>query len=116
MFKKQKVNNLDKKFQQKQRQKNLVEKNFRHWEKIADIASSATTAVLNTKITGVENKIPDVSTLVKKADYDAKPIHIERKYFTTADYNKFVNLIIINLQKPWCKDEAKRNNQQIWSS
>ena len=98
MFKKQKVNNLDKKFQQKQRQTNLVEKNFRHWEKIADIASSATTAVLNTKITGVENKIPDVSTLVKKADYP------------------FVSLIIINLQKPWRKDEAKRNNQQIWSS
>ena len=39
----------------------------------------------------VENKIPDVSNLVKKADYGAETLHIKCKYFTTANYNKFTN-------------------------
>ena len=39
----------------------------------------------------VENKIPDVSNLVKKVDYDAETLHIKCKYFTTANYNKFTN-------------------------
>ena len=42
-------------------------------------------------MTAVENKIPDVSNLVKKADYDAKKLDIESKYFTTADYHKFTS-------------------------
>ena len=39
-------------------------------------------------MTPVENKIPDVSNLVKKTDYGVKISDIESKYFTTADYNK----------------------------
>ena len=31
-----------------------------------------TTTVLNTKVSEVENKIPNVSGLVKKTDYDGK--------------------------------------------
>ena len=50
-----------------------------------------TRAVLNTKISGVESKIRDVSGLVKKTDYVAKIKEIERKYFTTADYNRFTS-------------------------
>ena len=50
-----------------------------------------TRTVLNTKISVVENKIPSVSGLVKKTDYDTKIKDIEGKYFTIADY-------IINLQ------------------
>ena len=42
----------------------------------------------------VENKIPNVSSLVKKADYDAKIKEIESRYFTTSDYNKFMNIIL----------------------
>ena len=42
-------------------------------------------------MTAVENKIPDVSNLVKKTDYDPKISDIESKYFTTADYNKFTS-------------------------
>ena len=49
-----------------------------------------TTAVLNAKIGEVENKIPDVSGLVRKTDYNAKIKHIETKIL--------VLLIIINLQ------------------
>ena len=36
-----------------------------------------TTTVFNEKILEVENKIPDFSGLVKKADYNAKIIDIE---------------------------------------
>ena len=39
----------------------------------------------------VKCKIRNVGGLVKKTDYDAKIKDIERKYFTTADYNKFTN-------------------------
>ena len=47
-------------------------------------------------MTAVENKIPDVSNLVKKTDYDAKITDIEKKvtdhdhdkYITTSEFNK----------------------------
>ena len=48
-----------------------------------------TIAFLNTKTGDVENKIPDVSGLVKKTDYNAQISDIETKYFTAFDYNKF---------------------------
>ena len=44
--------------------------------------------------TTVENKIPNFSDLVKKADYDAEIKDIKNKYFTTSDYNKFMNNIL----------------------
>ena len=47
---------------------------------------------MNTKIGGVENKMPDVSGLVKKTDY--KMSDTEIKYFNTADYNKFTSDIL----------------------
>ena len=50
----------------------------------------ASTAALN----AVENKIPDVTTLVKKADYNEKIKDVESKYFTPSDYNKFANNIL----------------------
>ena len=36
-------------------------------------------------MTAVESKIPNVSNLVKKTDYDLKISDIESKYITTAD-------------------------------
>ena len=47
-------------------------------------------------MTAVENKIPDVSNVVKKTDYDAKILDIENKvndhdhdkYITTSEFNK----------------------------
>ena len=60
----------------------------------------ATTNVLNTKIGEVENKNPDVTDLVKKTDYYAKIKEIERKYFTTSYYNKFVcDIIVAKIKK-----------------
>ena len=41
-----------------------------------------TTTVLDTKNKEVSNKIPDLSGLVKKPDYDAKILKIEGKYTT----------------------------------
>ena len=52
----------------------------------------ATTSAL----TAVENKIADVSSLVKKTDYDAKISDIQSKYIATADYNKFTKNIVDN--------------------
>ena len=45
-------------------------------------------------MTVLDNKIPDLSGLVKKTDYDGKTLKIEGKYFTTFDYNKFTNNIL----------------------
>ena len=50
----------------------------------------------NSALTAVEYKIPNVIILVKKADYDAKLLDIERKvnyhdhdnYITTSEFNK----------------------------
>ena len=79
-------------------------------DKIYDITNVATNTTLNTKINevkneipiitnlsataalnAVENKIPNVSDLIKKAYYDAKISEMEKKYFTTCDYNKFTS-------------------------
>ena len=62
--------------------------------KIPDTSGLVTTTVLNTEISEVENKIVSVSGLVKKTDYDAKIKDIEGKYFTTDDYNKFTSDIL----------------------
>ena len=56
-----------------------------------DVGSLVAKTLLNTKCGEIENKIPQVTDLRKKTDYDAKIIDIEKKYFTTADYNKFTN-------------------------
>ena len=45
-------------------------------------------------LTAVENRITNVSDLVKKIDYDVKIKIMEGKYFTASDYNKFTNKII----------------------
>ena len=58
--------------------------------KIPSITGLATATAFN----AVENKISDVSNLVKKEDCDAKISDIESKYFTTSDFNKFTNEII----------------------
>ena len=56
-------------------------------DEIPSIINLATTAALTT----IENKIPNASDLVKKADYDAEIKDIKSKYFTTSDYNKLTN-------------------------
>ena len=50
---------------------------------IPSITNLATTAAL----TAIENKIPNVSDLVKKVDYDAEIKDIKDKYFTTSIFS-----------------------------
>ena len=38
--------------------------------------------------------MPDLSSLVKKTDYDAKLVEVEGKYFSSCDYNKFSTVIL----------------------
>lgn len=47
------------------------------------------TAVLNIKIDEAENKLFKVIVLFKKTYYDAQISDIQKKQFTTSDYNKF---------------------------
>ena len=49
---------------------------------------------MNTKISKVEDKISNVSGLVKKTDYDTKITDSEGKYFTTSDYKRFTSDIL----------------------
>ena len=53
-----------------------------------------TTTVLDTNIGEVEIKIPDVSGLVKKTNYDARISDIEKEYLTTSDNNRFTSGIL----------------------
>ena len=65
---------------------------------IPNTTGLATTAAFD----AVGNKIPNVNNLVKKETfYDAKISDIDKKYFSTSDYNKFTNKI------NWWKDEMK---------
>ena len=50
----------------------------------------------NSALTAVENEMPDVSSLVKKIDFDSKISEFEGRYITTADYNKFTINIVDN--------------------
>ena len=46
--------------------------------KVPGIIGLETNAALNIKISGVEDKISDISKLIKKTDYDAKIKDIDR--------------------------------------
>ena len=52
------------------------------------MANLATTAAL----TAVENKIPNVSTLVKKTDNNRKTNEIENKITTDHDHDKYITI------------------------
>ena len=63
-------------------------------KEMPDIDGLVTTTVLNTKIGEAENEIPNITDLVNKSNYITKISHTEKKYFTTADYNKFSSDIL----------------------
>ena len=46
-------------------------------------------------LTAVENKIPDISSLVKKADYDTKITEIERKLIDH-NHDKYITILEFN--------------------
>ena len=69
------------------RQSNLEKKIDMLIKKIPYVSDLATATALNTKIGEVENRILDVSGVVKST---AKISDIEKKSFSTFDYNKFI--------------------------
>ena len=64
--------------------------------KIDSKISSFSGLATNYTLTAVENRIPDVSSLVKKTDYDTKILDIKKitidhdhdKYITTSEFNR----------------------------
>ena len=56
---------------------------------VEGIIPSITGLPASSALTAVENKIPDVRSLVKKADYDTKISDIEKK-ITDHDYGKYI--------------------------
>ena len=50
---------------------------------------SITNLTTNSALTAVENKIPDVSGLVKKTDYNTKINEVEKK-ITDHNHNKYI--------------------------
>ena len=57
------------------------------WISELEVSGLLTTTILNTKISEIENKIPNISDYAEISD-------IEGKYFTTSDYNKFTSEIL----------------------
>ena len=66
-------------------------------KKKPDVSGLVTTTVLNTKISETEHKIPNVTNLVKKKDYDANIKDIEKKHFTTVDYDRFTSETLMQI-------------------
>ena len=64
---------------------------------------------MNTKVSDVENKISNVTDLVRQTDYNGKIKGIEKKYFTTADYDKFT---IQTLDAKIKQQEQQQQQQQ----
>ena len=42
----------------------------------------------------VESKVPNLSGLAKKTDYEAKILEMDERYFISSDYNKFTSDIV----------------------
>ena len=82
---KTKVNNLEKK---------NPDSTTLLWISELEVSGLVTTTILNIKISEIENKIPNISDLIKKEDQHAEISDIEGKYFTTSDYNKFTSEIL----------------------
>ena len=67
----------------------------------------------NTKVTEIEGKIPDVSSLVKKTDYATGIANIKKVYATNPALNvRHKDLI----QKTKFDTEVKKNNDKIASN
>ena len=61
--------------------------------KISDIINkilNITNLTSTTALTAAENKIPNVSNLVKKSDYNTKISEIENKITTDHDHDKYI--------------------------
>ena len=74
--------------------------------KIPDVSSLVKKTDFNTKVTEIEGKIPDVSSLVKKTDYATEITNIKNDYATNAGLNARHKDLI---QKTKFDTEVKKN-------
>ena len=76
--------------------KQNLEKNWRYWLKNNGTGGLVITTVLNTKVSEVENKMPNTSSLVTTTVLNTKINEVENKipdhakYITTQEFNKLV--------------------------
>ena len=77
----------------KQLEKNINKKIGKSENKIPYTSELVNINFLNTEIGEVGKKLPDISGLLKKTDYNAKISDIELKYFTASYYNRFTDKI-----------------------
>ena len=68
---------------------NLENKIVYVYQKIPGVSASVDTTDLI-----VESKVPDLSGLAKKTDYEAKILEMDERYFISSDYNKFTSDIV----------------------
>ena len=81
--------------------------------KIPDVSSLVKKTNFNTKVTDIEGKILDVSSLVEKTDYATEIANIKNDYVTNAALNARHKDVI---QKTKFDTEVKRNNDKIASN
>ena len=81
--------------------------------KIPDVSSLVKKTNFNTKVTKIESKIPEVSSLVKKTDYAAEMANIKNEYVTNAALNARHKDLI---QKAKSDIEVKKINDKIASN
>ena len=81
--------------------------------KIPDVSSLIRKTDFNTKVTEIDAKIPDVSSLVKKTDYDTEIGNIKNDYVTNAALNARHKDLI---QKAKFDTEVKKINDKIASN
>ena len=79
--------------------------------KISDMSSLVTSDVLNIKTGEVQIKMQDTSCLINKTDFIAKILNIEKKYFTTSDYNRFTKEILnVKIEEKGLLDKSNISN------
>ena len=65
-----------------------------HWTSLREIHRTSYLHNFPECVNAVENKMPNISTLIKRADYDTKIKDIVENYFTAFDINKVLNNIL----------------------
>ena len=81
-------------------------------KKIPNTSGLMTTAIYNTKIGEVDNKIPDVRGLVKKKiDCKDRKSDTDGNYFTTPDYKQFIKKILhARIKEKWLLEKSNISN------
>ena len=85
--------------------------------KIPDVSSLVKKTDFNTKVTEIEGKIPDVSSLVKKTDYPTEIANIKNDYLTNAaldaGHKDLVQKATFKSELKKVDDKASENSSKV---